>query len=523
MVRRWRRISEIATVLWASGFRSVVEAAGLHWCVSLRCRLLCSFRRGRCPHAVGGHGAGAQQLVLLLERLGPTYVKLGQLMAGRADYLPTAFAEALRSLQSEVSAFPGALARDIVAAELGAPMESWFDHFEDRPFAAASLSQVHRARTGDGRELAVKVQRPGAAAQVESDLEVLLWIAARLDRRGVTHWGFSPTAAISELAQYTRRELDFRVEARVMAQVADFFSDDDDVVVPAVDTQRSTARVLTMDFVQGTPPQSRSALTAAGLDADRVLATGARAVLRQILELGVFHADPHPGNLLILEGDRVCFLDFGLHGRLDRRERRRIAMMLTALTRGQYDVVADQLLHLSASSRPADLRGFITATGELAAEWFTGGDAQVSVGRLLLGYLGLGGRYGVEFPKDLVLLARSLVHLEATVSVIDPDVPFPRLIGPVVPKISRALLPSRGDLEGVLAEEWMDYVGLLMDLPYLLPHALGRMAEGSAPPLPVRERSGRQVALSALGGAVGGAAVLALFGRLNWTPRKGSF
>ena len=514
-VTQLARLIEVITVLSASGFGWLVDALGLGACVSLRCRLVCSTGARSCSHHVAMDVPLPQRLVLVLARLGPTFVKVGQLLATRTDYLPAAYADALRSLQDDVPPFATAQAHGILAAELGRPVAEVFAEFEESPVAAASLSQVHRARLPDGTEVAVKVQRPGIREQVEADLALLAWLARRLERRRGDSLAFRPTEAVAELAEYTRRELDFRNEARAAMAVARALGADDDVVIPRVHWGLTTASVLTTDFVHGHRLAARAELAAAGLDADRVLAAGARAMFRQIFEVGLFHADPHPGNLLLLDGDRVCFLDFGLHGRLDRRQRRRMAMVLYALVDGDYEAVGEQLLHLSRRAPGADVRQFTVALAELVESWYAPSLQGFSVARLLLGELGLGSQFGIMFPRELILLARALVHLEAAAAVVDPAVGFPDLDGPLLPDLRRALLPGRAELQELWTASWMDYLALALDLPQALPHLPALLADSldgrhRGPPV-ASARPGR-VAAPALAGTAAGLAAGVLAG-----------
>ena len=481
-VLQWRRVQEIVTVLWSSGFGWLVDAMGLRACVSLRCRLVCSFGTTDCPHHIGMDRPRPRRIVAVLESLGPTYVKVGQLLATRTDYLPAEYAEALQSLQDDVSPFPGEEARRLVEAELHRPLADVFAEFDDVPIAAASLSQVHRARLRDGTEVAVKVQRAGVQALIESDLALLGWMARRLERRRGAALPFRPTTMVAELTEHTRRELDFRNEARTAETIGRTFTADDGVVIPRVHWAQTTPRVLTMDMVHGHRPAPRAELAARGLDADRLLEVGARAMLRQVFELGIFHADPHPGNLLMLEGDRVCFLDFGLYGRLDRRERRRMAMVLYSLVKGDYESVSDQLLHVSEVLPGADVRAFRRALAELVEDWYGQRPTEFSVARLLLHELGLGAQYGVVFPRELVLLARALVHLEATAALVDPELGFADLIGPLLPELRSTLLPGRAEMAELWHVTWMDYLALAMELPAALPHLAGRRLPGAADP-----------------------------------------
>lgn len=399
------RASEIATVLWSSGFRWLVAALGLRGCVSVGCRLFFATQLRQCEHHVDMERPLPDRMRLVLERLGPTFVKVGQMVALRPDYVPLEYAQALRRLHDHVAPFPGREARRVVEEELGRPLDAVFAEFEEEPFAAASLSQVHRALLPDGRPVAVKVQRPGIAAQMQRDLELLAFLARRLERRRPQTLGFRPVAAVTELIETTRRELDFRLEARTGLRVRASFVGNEEIVIPWVDRERTTARVLTMELIEGTPPAPAAELRAAGLDPDHLLRVGAEAMVEQLFRIGLFHADPHPGNLLFLPGNRVCFLDFGMFGRLRPRERRRAGYMVWALASGDFDAVAEQLLafaQLASGARPDEFR---EALEEVVGDWYAGAGAGAPVVQLLLRELALGARYGVIFPPELMLVA----------------------------------------------------------------------------------------------------------------------
>ena len=323
----------------------------------------------------------------------------------------------------------------MVATALRRPLDEVFAEFDDDPIAAGSLSHVHRARLTEGAEVAVKVQRPQAEAMAEGDLALLGWIARRLERRRGATLPFRPTVVVAELTEHTRRELDFRNEAKTTETMRRFFATEDNIVIPRVHWDQTTARVLTMDMIHGHRPAPRASLAVQGLDAHRLLDVGARAMMRQVFELGLFHADPHPGNILLVEGDRVCFLDFGLYGRLDLRQRRRMAMVLYALVRGEYETVSDQLLHVSERHPEADVRQFRRALAELVEDWSEQHLTTSSVAGLLLHELSIGSRYGIVFHRELILLARALVHLEGSASVVDPTLSLADLVSPLLPEL----------------------------------------------------------------------------------------
>lgn len=509
VANRWARLGEIATVLWANGFDGLINAAGLRACVSVPCRIRCALHGG-CAHSIAPGQALPQRAVAVMEQLGPTFVKAGQLLAMRSDLIPAAYADAFRVLHDRVAPFPWEQAREILTVELGHPVYELFAEFDQEPFAAASLSQVHRARMLDGRAVAVKVQRPGVEAQVEADMGLLTWLARRFERRHGAALGVRPTAVVAELADYTLRELDFRREAHVSDAVRQQLAKDHRVVVPWVAWELTTARVLTMQLIEGLRPATRAELAAAGLDADRVVAAGAAAMLRQIFDFGLFHADPHPGNLLLLPGNRIAFLDFGLHGRLQPRERRRMAMVLWALVEGDTNIVTDQLLHVARLRAGADTRGFCTELAELVEEWQQGG-ADGSVARLLLRELSAGARYGVDFPRELMLLARALISLEATAALVDPSLTIVKLARDLLPELRTMVLPSGTQLEQLWTANRFDYLALALELPELLPHLREALRSDTGTALPAPEaRVGWPAVLL---GAGAGAALTALITR----------
>lgn len=477
------RTYEIATVLWSSGFRWLVEALGLRSCVSLGCRLVCSTRLRQCQHHVDMDRPLPDRMRLVLERLGPTFVKVGQIVALRPDYVPLEYAQSLRRLHDHVSPFPGSEARRIVEQELGRPLPAVFAEFDEEPFAAASLSQVHRAVLGDGRTVAVKVQRLGIAAQMQRDLELLAFLARRLERRRPQTLGFRPTAAVAELTETTRRELDFRLEARTGMRVRAAFEGNEAVVIPWVDREHTTARMLTMELIEGTPPAPAAHLRSVGLDPDRLLRVGAEAMVEQLFGVGLFHADPHPGNVLLLPGDRVCFLDFGMFGRLLPRMRRRIGYLVWALASGDFDAVAERLLavaQLASDARPDQFR---EALEEVVEDWYAG--AGGSVAQLLLHELALGARYGVIFPRELMLVARSLIGIDATTTLIAPEVSFRELLEPATSQLRQILLPNFAGLKDAADKRRFDYLDAALELPDLIPELVARLRR--APPVPAAD------------------------------------
>jgi len=267
---------------------------------------------------------------LLLQDLGPTYVKFGQIVSSRADALPSAWEAELAKLQSEVRPFPADQARAVVAAELGAPPEDLFDFFDPRPFAAASLAQVHRATLFDGREVVVKIQRPDIEGKVRSDLRILRQTARTLERRRDWARDLDLSAVIEEFGATLLLELDYTVEAYNARRLAKSLAALDGVHVPEIVRPLSSRRVLTMEYVHGVPATHRDEIEAAGLDPVEVADAAVRAAIKMMLIDGFFHADPHPGNVVVdLDSGVVNFVDAGMVGTLSLKQRFGLVNLLT--------------------------------------------------------------------------------------------------------------------------------------------------------------------------------------------------
>ena len=479
-LRPFWRLQAIVTTLFANGFGWFVRAMRLGVCVSLRCRTVCALTQHQCRHHLALGDSAPERVTAMLEHLGPTFVKLGQLASLRPDFVPRPYAEALRRLQDRTEPMtPDDLER-VVHEEAGARPAELFADFDPEPDASASLSQVHWARLADGSEVAVKVQRPGVAELVARDLELIELMAARLERYSEQARRFRPRRAAAEFAAYTRRELDFEAEARTMEQVRENMAAEEGVVVPAVHWELTSRRLLVMDFVEGVRVDDREGIAREGIDARRAAELGARAMLRQVFADGLFHADPHPGNVLLLPGDRVAFLDFGMFGRIDAWLRRRIALSFLALTRDRPDDAADQLLRAAVLTPGADVEKYRFALARLVARWRSG-EEDLSVAQLMLRQLALGVEHGVSYPREMMLVARALVAAEGSAHAADPSLDItrlameaagsvPRQLGESALSLGRGVLKARGDVFEALEE-----------MPVLLPRLIDLLERPSEP------------------------------------------
>jgi ubiquinone biosynthesis protein len=300
-----------------------------------------------------------QRARLMLEELGPTYVKLGQIVSSRADTLPTDWEDELARLQSHVRPFPVQQAREVIAGELGAPPEELFESFDPKPLAAASLAQAHRATLVGGRPVIVKVQRPNITSQVESDLLILENAAQFAERRSTVARESGAREIIQEFGGALVLELDYRLEAYNARRLARNLAPLTGVAVPGVIRELSGQRVLTMEFVDGVEANDRDAIIAAGLDPDQIADNAVRAAIKMILVDGFFHADPHPGNVLVnLDTGVLTFIDAGMVGELSLRQRLNLVGLLYTSTKNDPRALAQSLRALSEPFRETDPKAF---------------------------------------------------------------------------------------------------------------------------------------------------------------------
>ncbi len=416
-VPHWRRLREIGRVFARHGLGALAWRLGLvphrPWRDYLRV----------APRLWGGAPMPGRPwpdaVREALVELGPAFVKAGQILSVRADLVPAELAEALRALQSDVPPEPFAAIRRAVERELGCPLEVAFKRFETRPIAAASIAQVHQAWLPDGTHVAVKVKRPGIDPVVMRDLENLLWLAAKAERDWPAARPYRPLAAARELAEYTRRELDFQNEARVATRLRAHFRDWPTVYIPSI--HRCTHDLIVMDFIAGTPID-QWALRADREARDRMLRTTAACFNEQILILGLFHADPHPGNLHVTPDGYLAILDFGIFGEIDEPTRRSLALTQIAMARGEYNSSVRILLRLAEIEPGGDPIAYRRQVAAFYRAWQRANVAEYGFGRLVFDVVGAGARHGVIFPPEVILYGKAMATLEGVAIKVVPDV-----------------------------------------------------------------------------------------------------
>jgi predicted unusual protein kinase regulating ubiquinone biosynthesis (AarF/ABC1/UbiB family) len=363
----------------------------------------------------------ARELADDLEKLGPTFVKLGQLLSTRADFIPPAYMEALARLQDHVEPFSFGEVEAIVAVEIGARLSKAFSEFESEPMAAASLGQVHRARLRDGRPVVVKVQRPGVRETVAEDLESLQEIAQFLDAHTAIGRRYEFANMIEELRKSLLRELDYRLEAGNLRAMGEKMRPFDRIIVPQPVDDYSTGRVLTMDYVSGRKITRLSPLARTEIDGPGLAEELFRAYLQQILVDGFFHADPHPGNVFLTDDHRIALLDLGMVARIGPKLQDQLLKLLLAISEGQSDNAAETAIKIGEPKDEFDEIQFRRRIADVVAQQQNATVEKMQVGRVVMEVTQISADCGMRVPAELTMLGKTLLNLDLVGRTLAPE------------------------------------------------------------------------------------------------------
>ena len=411
-----------------------------------------------------------ERLAAALSELGPSFVKLGQILATRADLLGDEIAEDLALLQDRLPPFSGREARALIEAEFEEPLERRFANFDETAVAAASIAQVHFAVTTEGREVAVKVLRPGIADAFARDLDLFRWLADLLERTRPSLRRLKPVEVVETLAQSVRIEMDLRFEAAAASELAENFAGDPTFRVPQIDWQRTGRTVLTTERVTGIRVDDKEVLLAAGHSIGDLLRHAADAFFKQVFRDGFFHADLHPGNIFVDADGALALVDFGIMGRLDRQTRYYLADMLIGFLTGDYRRVAE--VHFDAGYVPkgGSIDAFTQACRSIGEPILGRPLHQISIARLLAQLFQVTAQFEMETQPQLLLLQKTMVLVEGVGRRLDPDVNIWSLARPLVEQWMR---DNRGP-EARLKERFDTLLETLDEIPRLL-RSLDRM------------------------------------------------
>ena len=402
-----KRYKDIAVLLMKYGRADLVRSAGLDATIE-------------GSQDIEVPPAKMEELASDIEKLGPTFIKLAQLLSTRADLLPQPYIEALTRLQDKVGPFSFTEVEEIVCNELGVRISKAFSHFESQPIAAASLGQVHRASLRDGRDVVVKVQRPGIREEMTKDLEVLGEIAAFMDAHTEAGRRYEFALLLEEFRKSLLKELDYRLEARNLHTFADNLRDFERIVFPQPVEDYTTSRVLTMDYIRGRKITALSPLAKIDLDGYVLAEELFRAYMQQILIHGFFHADPHPGNVFLTDDARIPIIDLRMVARGAPRFQHTLMQLLLAISNGHGDEAADITIKMGEPKADFDEKSFRAAVADLVLENHNTPIENLNAGRVVLRIQQIAGEYNFRLPREFTMIAKTLLNLDQVVHTLDP-------------------------------------------------------------------------------------------------------
>lgn len=470
--RHLNRYHRILRVLFKYGFNDLVDRLHIDQYLESGLQMI-----NRKPREQIARLSRPERLRLVFEELGPTFIKLGQLLSTRPDLIPADYLDELARLQDEVPAFSLAEVHAIFREELGRSPDEVFHYFDAEPLAAASIGQVHRARLDSGAEVVVKVQRPDIDAVIAVDLEILAHIAGLMEQYLEEVQGHRPTAIVQEFARSLSREIDFAVELANIQRFARQFERNQAIHVPLVYPELSTQRVLVMEYVLGIKASMTTQLREQGYDLPLIAERGATLVMEQIFVHGFFHADPHPGNLFILPDNVVCFIDFGQMGRLSRKDREDFTDLVLDLVAGDERNIVDGVLKVTVQLGEVDREGLGRDLGSLMDLYLYRPLDELEAGRILQDLLDLVTRHKLTFKPAFYQMMKALSTVEGVGLMLDPKLELIRLARPFMRRI-RLERMRPGRLAEEIARTGSGYLQLVRELPEELRSILRQLRGG---------------------------------------------
>ena len=406
---RLKRYKDVAMLLIKYGRSDLISAAGLEGSV--------------LPDEIAAESqtASAEDLAKDLERLGPTFIKLGQLLSTRADLLPGPYLDALERLQDHIEPFPYEEVERIVSGELGVRLSKAFADFDPVPLAAASLSQVHRAYMRDGRAVVVKVQRPDIRDLIVGDLESLGEIAHFLDEHTELGRRYEFENMLVNLRKSLLRELDFTIEAHNLSTMGQNLAEFEDIVIPEPIDDFTTTRILTMEYISGKKITALNPLRLLEIDSSLLAEELFRAYLKQFLVDGIFHADPHPGNVFLTDDDRIALLDVGMVGRVTRTFQDNLLRLLLAISEGRGEMAAQAAMKMGEAKEGFDRSAFERRITDLVADNSDAILSRMNAGKVTLDITKIAADCWFRLPPEFTMFAKALLNLDRVVYTLDPN------------------------------------------------------------------------------------------------------
>jgi len=458
IMRDLPRLREITSVFIRYGLGDVVQRSGVAAVFE---------RAGEILHLGATAEAlrlePAERARLALEELGPTFVKLGQVLATRVDVFPYRWITEFEKLHSEVPPVPFEELRPELEHALGKSPFEVFPDLATRAHGSDSIAQVHRAKLADGTPVVLKIRRPGIRQKISADLRILRHIAELLESELPEARRFRPTEIAAQFSRSLTRELDFSVEARSIERFAKNFTDHPHIVIPRIYAERSNEMLLVQEHVDGVPATDLAAVEAAGLDKKVLAARGCESVLKMILIDGYFHADPHPGNVFFLPGNRIVMIDFGMVGRLSPHRRRQVVDLLAGLARMEEEPMLDVLLDWAGDAY-VDEAKLSEDVNELVSDYESVPLKDIRIGALIRQFAAIVRQHSIALPPDLTLMFKALITMEGLGRQYDPDFHVTDHLAPMLRQALRERFQP-GELVRRGRSAVTDFLGLIGSVP----------------------------------------------------------
>jgi ubiquinone biosynthesis protein len=458
-IQSTKRLTKIIKVLSKFGFREVIVDLGLE-------HFGATHKESNTTNGEQTDTVSSRPLRMrhVLEELGPTYIKLGQILATRPDLIPLEWAEEFRHLQDNCGQVAFSEIEKILIQEFPGRLHQHFSSIEETPLAAASMAQVHRATLTSGQAVVLKVLRPGTRRLVEDDMALLEWLAQFVEDY-FSNLGYSPVAVATEFSREITKEMNFLQEAQATNTLRRYFHEDPNISFPKVYDEASTRSVLTLEEIQGRPLSSVAPSSLTPEECRTIVANGTDAVFKQCLKYGFFHADPHPGNIFLLSGQRLCFIDCGMTGHLDKKTAEQLIDLVAAISQGDIDKLCRVVVELTdVDPAITDRRDFRSDASTMAASFHDADLKQLDITRLLSDFFAMLQRYQIVCPSDLILLTKALTTIEGVAEHFDPSF---NVLAHVEPQIREVVTKRYGftAMRERMQKSMNDYFELIENLP----------------------------------------------------------
>lgn len=438
--RHLLRYQQVIGIILKYGFENIIHAMNIDRYIESGLQLIPFVN----PHETVTKLSKNQRIRMMFEELGPTFIKMGQVLSSRPDLIPVDLLNELAKLQDDVPPFEFTHVKTIIASEFGRPHDTVFDTMDEIPLASASIGQVHRATLNTHAQIAVKIQRPGIRKIIETDLEIMLHIASIAENNIEEVALFKPVNIVEEFARTLEKELDYTIEAANMEQMAAQFKQDKTIHIPRIYAAESSERVLAMEYIEGIKADDVKAIDAAGLDRKKITQRGADFIMKQVFEYGFFHADPHPGNIFVLENNCICPVDFGMTGFVDQTTREIFVDLIHSIATTNFKLTAKLMCELTQFDNQPDLARLEKDISLFVSLYLSKTLKDIKTAKMVNQFLELCATHHLRIPPDFFLMIKAFISIEGTAKKLDPDFD---MISHAIPYVTAAkqkkISPSR--------------------------------------------------------------------------------